>query len=48
MSGGPVLNNKMKVIGIISNGASYKDESENVKPGFIPIERVLELVRNQE
>ncbi len=47
VSGGPVLNERMKIIGIASNGVNYHDENcgKAIKPGFIPIRRLIEIVR---
>lgn len=48
VSGGPVLNDRMKIIGIASNGVDYHYENRGkvIKPGFIPISRLIELVQS--
>jgi len=48
-SGGVVLNKEYEVVGIIQCGANkFDDEEESILPGFIPINKVISYIENED
>ena len=41
MSGGPVLDEEYKVVGIVKGGVATTEDAEEVESGFIPVEYAL-------